>query len=348
MKCLSHHASGSMSVIRVGLLLTVSFVFLGASVSGAELAEELRDVGYKIVHEAYQDGNWELLISNADGSQSRNLTQSPDANELYPHVSPDGKMICFVVDEGTGPTQTRSVFVMNMDGTGRKLVAKNARQACWKSDSSAIAYLKSESDKFSFLDYATKVIVVYDLSTGKHQEHENKEIHHLYNLCWSPDAKWFLATVHAGMGVSHAILAIEAKGTRVVNLQIHGCRPDISSDGTRVVWGPSDWALRIGTLDYSGTEPKVVDARDVVTSEKPMKIYHADLSPCGKYITFSRGPVIKRLGPVSEIVGIQAKDWNICVADVTTTNRWVPITTEGKSYKEPDWVPADASVEKTP
>ena len=32
-------------------------------------------------------------------------------------------------------------------------------------------------------------------------------------------------------------------------------------------------------------------------------------------------------------------NWDIGVADPTATNRWVAITTDGNSNKEPDWVP---------
>ena len=136
-------------------------------------------------------------------------------------------------------------------------------------------------------------------------------------------------------------LAIEADGMKVVNLGIPGCRPDISPDGKKLAWGPSDWALRVGDLDFSGSAPKVTGARDVVTSKKPMKIYHIDWSPDGKYLTYSRGPAVQRLGLVSEIVGVKAEGWNICVADPSKTNRCVEITADGKSNKEPDWVPAE-------
>ncbi len=299
---------------------------------------DLKNVADKIVYEKCEEGNGELFVCNADGSNPVNLTRTPDVNELNPHASPDGAKIAFVVDAGNGASKHRSLYYMNIDGTGRTLVADNARQPCWKSDSSAIAYLKGESETFSIADYATKGIFIYDLKTGQHRQHPNKDIHHLYNPCWSPDGKWFLATVHAGMGFKHAILAIEADGMQVVNLHIPGCRPDISPRGKKIAWGASDWALRVGDLDFSTATPKVTGARDVVTSKKPNMIYHVDWSPDGKYVTYSRGPVTTHLGPHPAIVGAKAAAWNIYVADASKTNRYVQITTDGKCNKEPDWI----------
>jgi Tol biopolymer transport system component len=333
----------ALPALGLGFLPLLLAAICPAAAAEEDLSSELKNVAHKIVYETYHDGNWELYVCNADGSGTVNLTRTPDVHELYPHASPDGSKISFVVDEGEGTAKIRNLYYMNVDGTGRKLVAKNARQECWKADSSAIAYLKGEFEKFSYTDYATKGIFIYDLKTGEHRQHPNQKIEHLYNLCWTPDGKWFLATVHAGMGLKHAILAIEADGARVVNLGIPGCRPDISPDGKRVAWGPSDWALRVGDLEFTGPVPKVVNARDVLTSEKPMKIYHIDWSPDGKYVTYSRGPAVKRLGLIPEIVGAKAEGWNICVADPSKTNRSVEITTDGKCNKEPDWIP----VEKT-
>jgi len=79
-------------------------------------------------------------------------------------------------------------------------------------------------------------IFFYDIDTHKHREHRNKSLYHLYNICWSPDGNWFLATVHGGMGFKHANLAIEANGTGVFDLtkyKVTGCRPDFSLDGKR-------------------------------------------------------------------------------------------------------------------
>lgn len=335
-----------LSTISASQLACATLVLIGAPwigpASAAELSEELKSVPHKIVFETWQDGNWELFLANADGSERKNLTATPNVNELYPHVSPDGTKIVFSVDEGEGDAKVRNVYVMNMDGSGRKLVARNARQACWKGDNTAIAYLKGEFDKFTYTDYATKGIFIYDLASGTHREHPNKKLYHLYNICWSPDGRWFLATVHAGMGYRHAILAIEANGLGVYDLGIHGCRPDISPDGKRVAWGASDWILRVADLDFSGPEPKLANPHDVVTSTKPLKVYHSDWSPDGRYIAYATGPAKKRLGRIPEIVGVRAAGWNIAVADVSKTNRTAAITTDGHCNKEPDWVPSPA------
>jgi Tol biopolymer transport system component len=304
-----------------------------------DLSADLKKTGYKIVYETYQDGNWELFLIGVDGSKPVNLTRTPQVHELHPKVSPDGTKIAFVIDQGQGEATVRSLYYMNFDGTGRTLVAADARWPCWSPDGQAIAYLKQEGDGFAYNDPYTKGLVVYDLGSGKHRQHPNQEIHHIYNPCWSLDGKWFLATVSGGMGYRHTNLALAADAARVIDLGLPGCRPDISADGKRVAWGASDWTMRVGELDLSGPEPKVIQTRDVVTSPKPLAIYHTDWSPDGKYVAFSRGAVKKRLGPHPAIIGVQAEGWDICVADVSRQDCWVTITTDGKSNKEPDWVP---------
>jgi len=309
-----------------------------ASASDNGLLSELRSVPYKIVYETYRNDNWELFMISADGSDRVNLTRTPDVHELYPHVSPDGTKVSFVVDEGEGESKSRNVYYMKLDGSGRKLVARNARQPFWSPDGRAIAYLKGEFEKFTYWSPATKEIMIYDVTTGRHREHPNRKIEHLFSPCWSTCGKWFLATVHGGMGYRHTNLVIEVEGTKVFDLGIGGCRPDVGPDGTKVAWTPTDWALRVGDLDLSGPKPKVTGRRDVVISKKPIKVYHVDWSPDGRYIAFCRGPAKKRLGLAPEGVGARPKDWNLCVADVTQKNCWVPITTDGMSNKEPDWV----------
>ena len=52
------------------------------------------------------------------------------------------------------------------------------------------ALLKGEFEKFTYSDFATKGLFIYDLETGQTREHVNKTLHHLYTLNWSPDGKY--------------------------------------------------------------------------------------------------------------------------------------------------------------
>ena len=298
----------------------------------------LKDMPFRIVYETYRqtDGgkNWELYLINADGSNPLNLTKTPDVDEMYAHASPDGGRLSFVADEMINGQKVRNVYFMNIDGTNRLKIADNARQPCWSADGETIAYLKGEFGRYSIKDYATKGIFFYDIETGRHTEHPNKALHHLYNICWSSDGKWFLATVHGGMGFKHAVLAIQADGHGIYDLSkfaVGGCRAEFAPGDKMMTWGATDWDLCVARIDLGGPEPRVTGVRRVVKCGKEHEVYHTDFSPDGKYIAFSYGP------KAGEIVGSKAPGWNICVADMT--GRWVQITNDGNHNKEPDWLP---------
>jgi hypothetical protein len=311
------------------------------SEGSSDLLAELEHYRHKIVYETNRDGNWELYLCRADGSNPVNLTRTPDVDELFPKPSPDGTRICFVADEGKGAAKVRNVYYMNSDGTGRTQVADNGREPCWSPDESCIAYMKGEFERFTYFDAATKGLFLYDLKTGKTREHVNHKLHHLYTLNCSPDGKWFVATVHGGMGFSHSILAIEANGEKVVDLKLEGCRPNISPDGKKVCWGHGDFCAGVADLDLSGSTPMATNIHDVVESNNPIETYHITWSPDLKYLTFTRGPKFQGRnlkGLLPEFPGVEAPGWNVCVADATRKDRWVAITRDGKSCKQPSWV----------
>ena len=311
------------------------------SEGSSELLAELKHYPHQLVYETNRDGNWELYLCNADGSNPKNLTLTPEVDELYPKPSPDGTKICFVADTGKGDAKIRNVYYMNIDGTGRTKIADNGREPCWCPDQTRIAYLKGEFDKFTYFDAATRGLFIHDLATGKTREHPNTRLMHLYTLNCSPDGKWFVATVHGGMGFSHSILAIEADGDKVFDLKLSGCRPNLSPDGKKVCWGHGDYCAGVANLDLKGPTPRATDIHDVVESKNPIETYHVTWSPDMKYLTFTRGPKFKGRnlkGLVPEFPGVEAPGWNVCVADAAGKNRWVAITHDGKSCKQPSWV----------
>ncbi len=321
------------------------------------LGKALAAYPHRIVHEKHVDGNWELFICDADGSNPVNLTKTPDVNEFYPHASPDGGKISFLVDEKKGDRVVRSVWWMNIDGTGRTLVAENADQPAWSPDSGTIAYMKG-LEKPAPQYYANKDLSFYELSTEKHTVHPwsdpAKAPYNLLNLNYTPDGRWIVASVFGGMGYGQAVLAIEVNGPRMVKLfqqdkssgarSYMGCRPDVSPDGKKISWALVDvskvaW-IEIADLDLTGEEPRVSNPRHLVTDFVPIELYHADWSPDSRYVSYSRGVRGNRMKPARPVIGVEAPTWDIWVADSENLEVTLQVTKDGQSNKEPDWVPA--------
>jgi Tol biopolymer transport system component len=304
---------------------------------------DLKAIPFKIIHETYRetDGreNWELFIMNADGSNATNLTRTKDIDEMYPHASPDGTKICFVADEGTGNDKVRNVYYMNIDGTARVKIADNARQPCWSPDGKTIAYLKGEYERYTTRAYGTKGLFFYDVATGKHEQHPNEDLYHIYNMSWSPEGNWFVAVVTGGMGFDHNIIAFQAHGTAVFDLKkygIEGCRPDLSPDGKMLGWAEiSEVDVYVADIDLTLSVPRVADLRGVAKCRNGCCVNNMDFSPDSRYVAFAYGP------EANYEVGSKTPGWNICVADLT--GKWVQVTTDGKHNKEPDWVPIGPS-----
>jgi Tol biopolymer transport system component len=342
--------TNSKRAIRTALVILASGCVLAVSAgqpldqpAGAsrELLLELKSCRHKIVYESNREGNFELYLMNADGSHPVNLTNTPDVDEVFPRPSPDGRKICFLADEGKGADRVRNLYVMNLDGSDRTKIAGNAREPCWSPDGTKIAFVKGEFDKLSYSDIASKGLYIYDLATGTTRAHPNPNLEHLFCLNWAPNGKWFVTTVHGGMGFSHAIVAIEADGDRVVDLKLDGCRPNIRPDGKLITWGHGDFCVGLADLDLDASPPRATRIRDAIESKDPIETYQVTWSPDGRYLAFTRGPKFekKRLGGlVPENPGVEAPGWDICVADPAQKNRWVALTGDGKSCKQPNWV----------
>ena len=320
----------------------------------APLQQTLKSLPFKIAYECYVNDNWEIFVMNPDGSGSVNLTHTPEQHEHYPQISPDGNKISFTMDEGEGRDAVRSLYVMDIDGKNRKKLVDHAREQFWSPDSKIIGFLPQEYPKFNVMDYYTKGMSFYDLATGKIEPHQNStNIFHLYNPSWSANGKWIAATVHAGMGVGHAILLIEAHGDKIINLKIPGCRPCLSPDGKQIAWGAGDHEIAAAPLDLDSDQPSITQWR-LRIRDHTNEIYHVDWSPDSRFLSFSRGIASKgdpnkpgTFLAACEIVGVFAVGWNLCAVSaerdgILDLNNCADsdsfmLTTNGASNKESAW-----------
>lgn len=340
----------------VGILLAAALLTAATNAAAAEPScqEQLQGLPFKIAYETYVNDNWEIFVMNADGSDPVNLTQTPAEHEHYPQVSPDGSKICFSVDQGEGREAVRSLYVMDFNGEHRQKLVNSAREPFWSPDGKRIGFLPQEFPKFNVIDYYTKGMSFCDLATGRIEEHPNSaKLHHLYNPSFAPNGKWIVSTVHAGMGFDHAILAIEAKGTNIINLKIPGCRPCISPDGKQIAWGSGDHEVVAAPINLDSDTP-AVGAWRLRIRDKTNETYHVDWSPDSRYVTLSRGIASKgdptkpgTFMSACEIVGVYAPGWNLCavnaeregIVDLNHASEadFFMLTTNGLSNKESAW-----------
>ena len=328
------------------------------------LLSELRASGCRIVHETRREGNWELMLRNADGSKPVNLTQTPHVDEMYPKASPDGRRLAFVALEGAGKRRARNLYCMALDGGDRILVAPHGRQPFWSPDGQSIAFAMGDKATAREGGHASKGLYLYNVATRSLSEAPRAGVQGLLAPGFSPDGQWVVASIIDGMGFRHAVAAFTLRGEETLPLarahwehgrrlrNIYQCRPDVSPDGTRIAWGKDDVDNRLGDgrrsmylevahIDLAAPAPRITRYTCPVKNRWPQEVYHVDWSPDGKHIAFAQGPRgTGRMAGTRQAVGREAPGWDIRVVRATEPYTVVQITRDGLSNKEPDWVPA--------
>jgi TolB protein len=85
--------------------------------------------GKQIVFCSQRDGNLELYVMAADGSNVRKLTNTPNCYNGGPFFSPDGKRVVFRSDRKE--KDRLQLYVINADGTGERAVTDKPTWVCW-------------------------------------------------------------------------------------------------------------------------------------------------------------------------------------------------------------------------
>jgi TolB protein len=111
-----------------------------ANPDGTELKCLTKDKGYnaegsysadgkRIVFCSNRDGNLELYTMDADGSNVKKLTNTPNCYNGGPFFSPDGKKVIFRSDRKE--KDRLQLYIINSDGTGERALTNNDKWVYW-------------------------------------------------------------------------------------------------------------------------------------------------------------------------------------------------------------------------
>jgi TolB protein len=198
--------------------------------------------GRKIAFQSKRDGNMEIYVADADGSNQKRLTQN-DGFDGYCVWSPDGSSIAFQRDSGEFG-YTPKIYVMDADGGNvQVLIADpNPGQPAWSPDGRRIAFSGHEGpaffteDDLPIKEFGTEIYVVN--VNGSNLTRLTRD--HFENMfpTWSPDGKKIAFVSNRGgtpgdVGVLQ-IFTMNADGSdikQMTKLQGQSQRPTWSPDG---------------------------------------------------------------------------------------------------------------------
>ena len=191
----------------------------------------------KIAFSSDRDGNHEIYVMNADGTNQKRLTNT-EADEFHSSWSPDGTKIAFDSDWFGS-----EIYVMNADGTNQVNLTNHPRydwSPSWSPDGTKIAFMSDRDG-----------LVIYVMNAdGTNQTHLTDGIY----PSWSPDG---MRIAFTSSRYPKEIYIMNADGTNQVNLtnnKEQDMVPSWSPDGTKIAFiSYRDGNLDIYVMNADGT-----------------------------------------------------------------------------------------------
>jgi len=251
----------------------------------AALAREVRDKGWIVYGARSPKGDWDLFLMRPDGSDVRNITNTPDYNEAAPRYNADNtKLLYRRLDRDAKISHDMWGFqgqlvIADADGSNPVVLGKAGEfpWASWPPDGRRISCLTKKG--IQIVELASKKVVRTMPRKGIYQQ-----------LGWSPDGKWFCGVSnHLGENWTVARVDVETGQISAIS-SFRNCTPDWFRDAKRVIFSnrPKDQeGYGYTQLWMAGLDGK---HKGLVYGEDGRHIYGGGTSPDDRYVLFTSGP----------------------------------------------------------
>jgi serine/threonine protein kinase len=182
----------------------------------------------KIAFTSDRDGNNEIYLMNADGSNVQRLTNNL-TYDMFPAWSPDGSRIAFSSDRDGN----LEIYLMNADGSNVQRLTKNSAEdvmAAWSPDGNKITFSSNRDGNFKI--YSMNA----DGSNVKRLTNTNNSVKNSFST-WSPDGSKI--SFSSNQDGNLAIYSMNADGSnvqRLTNNPTGDGAPAWSPDGSKIAF----------------------------------------------------------------------------------------------------------------
>jgi Tol biopolymer transport system component len=262
------------------------------------LAGEVAGQGWIVSSARSEHGDWDLYLMRPDGTRRRNITRTPDFDEMGGRFSPDGKRLLFrriprnvkIRHDSWGALG--QLVISRSDGSDAVVYGQTGDfpWAVWSPDGKQVACLTRTG------------IEIRELASQKLlRTIDRKGI--FEQLFWSPDGRWFVGPANH-FGESWTVVRVNAASGEVnVVAKYQNCTPDFFPDSRRIIFSsrPANQdevdggalSTAVGQrAGYGWTQLWMANGdgsnRALVYGEDGRHVYGGALSPDSKYVLFTR------------------------------------------------------------
>jgi Tol biopolymer transport system component len=287
-----HPCAGAALALLITCALPASAQNPVADPGAGALAKEVASRGWILFSAKTAGRDYDLFLSRPDGSERRNLTQTPEANEFGGRFSPDGKRMLYRRQSRGAANSEATKINHDLWGTKGALVIAKADGsdpqpqgdegvypwASWSPDGKQIACLYKREGMIRVFDLATRKLAKELPSRGMFQQ-----------MFWSPDGKRVCGTANLN-GQNWNIVSVDlATGAETLLTRTLNCTPDwFQGDPNRVIYSNRTPGL---STEYGWTMLMQATAdgksRTLICGERGRHLYYGCTSPDDKYVIFA-------------------------------------------------------------